>query len=429
MSCLVDGTIPPSSGLSSSSALVCCAGLVTMEANQKSLSKVKVCSRQANKGFYSLHGHPTFSSTLMSLLPVSVNAAWNYTPSVADILMLCSICNPPGGAGWALCQMWALHWHRGRRHGPVHFLPGRERKSMPAQCPGPVRRGQLTLRGRSVLNPPFDARNKTFYCVFLTGKADRVQAPEGHRRQASRRGRVCDLKLLRGDEQSCNFSLQHARGRMPNCCKGWPIPSSWSPRGSSEMALTVWLLVGLRCWPELVVWTPARCWSWPRFRPSWRPPWRRCSLWWMRCCTLRRTAERKYAGPWASPPSSSPRRCWAPTHSTVRGNIENESLLTRICVKILKIFAVWTRFCTGLHRCFFQWHISNCTNEPNTCTAKLRGCCTFRASATPRVPTQYRHWESWWIRVTRAAGTCTSAAALNWINWWTFVCECGFFVE
>ncbi|XP_051548272.1 N-acetylgalactosamine kinase [Myxocyprinus asiaticus] len=40
MSCVVDGTIPASSGLSSSSALVCCAGLVTMEANQKSLSKV-----------------------------------------------------------------------------------------------------------------------------------------------------------------------------------------------------------------------------------------------------------------------------------------------------------------------------------------------------------------------------------------------------
>lgn len=40
MSCVVDGTLPPSSGLSSSSALVCCAGLVTMEANQKSLSKV-----------------------------------------------------------------------------------------------------------------------------------------------------------------------------------------------------------------------------------------------------------------------------------------------------------------------------------------------------------------------------------------------------
>lgn len=44
MSCLVDGTVPPSSGLSSSSALVCCAALVTTEANQKSLSKVKINS-------------------------------------------------------------------------------------------------------------------------------------------------------------------------------------------------------------------------------------------------------------------------------------------------------------------------------------------------------------------------------------------------
>lgn len=41
MCCVVDGTIPPSSGLSSSSALVCCAGLATMEANHKSLSKVQ----------------------------------------------------------------------------------------------------------------------------------------------------------------------------------------------------------------------------------------------------------------------------------------------------------------------------------------------------------------------------------------------------
>lgn len=48
MSCVVDGTIPPSSGLSSSSALVCCSGLVTMEANQKSLSKValaEICAK------------------------------------------------------------------------------------------------------------------------------------------------------------------------------------------------------------------------------------------------------------------------------------------------------------------------------------------------------------------------------------------------
>lgn len=40
MCCVVDGTIPASSGLSSSSALVCCAGLLTMEANHRSLSKV-----------------------------------------------------------------------------------------------------------------------------------------------------------------------------------------------------------------------------------------------------------------------------------------------------------------------------------------------------------------------------------------------------
>lgn len=48
MSCVIDGTIPPSSGLSSSSALVCCSGLVTMQANQKSLSKVslaEICAK------------------------------------------------------------------------------------------------------------------------------------------------------------------------------------------------------------------------------------------------------------------------------------------------------------------------------------------------------------------------------------------------
>uniref|UniRef100_A0A8C2HTP1 Galactokinase 2 n=1 Tax=Cyprinus carpio TaxID=7962 RepID=A0A8C2HTP1_CYPCA len=45
MCCMVDGTIPASSGLSSSSALVCCAGLVTMEACQKALSKVSTFLR------------------------------------------------------------------------------------------------------------------------------------------------------------------------------------------------------------------------------------------------------------------------------------------------------------------------------------------------------------------------------------------------
>ncbi|XP_053321119.1 N-acetylgalactosamine kinase [Spea bombifrons] len=48
MNCLLDGSIPPSSGLSSSSALVCCAGLVTLTANGMTLSKVELaetCAR------------------------------------------------------------------------------------------------------------------------------------------------------------------------------------------------------------------------------------------------------------------------------------------------------------------------------------------------------------------------------------------------
>ncbi|XP_012297602.1 N-acetylgalactosamine kinase isoform X5 [Aotus nancymaae] len=42
MNCLVDGNIPPSSGLSSSSALVCCAGLVTLTVLGMNLSKAKL---------------------------------------------------------------------------------------------------------------------------------------------------------------------------------------------------------------------------------------------------------------------------------------------------------------------------------------------------------------------------------------------------
>ncbi|KAM5336898.1 N-acetylgalactosamine kinase isoform 1-T1 [Glossophaga mutica] len=48
MNCLVDGTIPPSSGLSSSSAVVCCAGLVTITVLGMNLSKVElaeICTR------------------------------------------------------------------------------------------------------------------------------------------------------------------------------------------------------------------------------------------------------------------------------------------------------------------------------------------------------------------------------------------------
>ncbi|KAB0342449.1 hypothetical protein FD754_019375 [Muntiacus muntjak] len=48
MNCLVDGNIPPSSGLSSSSALVCCAGLVTLTVLGMNLSKFKnfVCRKK-----------------------------------------------------------------------------------------------------------------------------------------------------------------------------------------------------------------------------------------------------------------------------------------------------------------------------------------------------------------------------------------------
>lgn len=48
MNCAVDGTIPASSGLSSSSALVCCAGLSSLTAFKKTLSKLEladICAR------------------------------------------------------------------------------------------------------------------------------------------------------------------------------------------------------------------------------------------------------------------------------------------------------------------------------------------------------------------------------------------------
>lgn len=151
------------------------------------------------------------------------------------ILTLSFVCPFPGSSGWDLCQMWALHRHRGRRHGPVHFLPGRTRKSMSdTQASRPS-------RGRSVLQPSYcsgQRRKKPVLTAFthfshalgvcLPGKADRIPAPESHRRQAPWWGCVCHLQLLRGDEQSCIFSLQHPCGGMPNCCKGRGIPPTLS---------------------------------------------------------------------------------------------------------------------------------------------------------------------------------------------------------
>nr|XP_046199526.1 N-acetylgalactosamine kinase isoform X1 [Oncorhynchus gorbuscha] len=52
MKCVVDGTIPASSGLSSSSALVCCAALLTMEVNHKSLNKVALAEISAKCEHY-----------------------------------------------------------------------------------------------------------------------------------------------------------------------------------------------------------------------------------------------------------------------------------------------------------------------------------------------------------------------------------------
>lgn len=48
LTCMVDGTVPPSAGLSSSSALVCCSALLTMHANGHSLSKKDIADLCAN---------------------------------------------------------------------------------------------------------------------------------------------------------------------------------------------------------------------------------------------------------------------------------------------------------------------------------------------------------------------------------------------
>ena len=42
LKCVVDGTVPKSAGLSSSSAMVCCAALTVMQASGQSKSKVLI---------------------------------------------------------------------------------------------------------------------------------------------------------------------------------------------------------------------------------------------------------------------------------------------------------------------------------------------------------------------------------------------------
>lgn len=104
MCCVVDGTIPASSGLSSSSALVCCAGLVTMEANQKSLSKVV------------LNVNP------LTCITYCTTAAYHRCARFDFI---------SGDSRRDVCEVWALYWHWGGRDGSVHFFPGRGGNSKP----------------------------------------------------------------------------------------------------------------------------------------------------------------------------------------------------------------------------------------------------------------------------------------------------------
>ena len=71
----------------------------------------------------------------------------------------------------------------------------------------------------------------------------------------------------------------------------------------------------------------------------------------------------------------------------------------------------------------FQWRTLSCTSEPSMCTVRQRGCCSSRPCATLNLLSPSSCWETWWTRATRAAETCTSAAALNWISWSASVCE------
>ena len=108
-----------------------------------------------------------------------------------------------------------------------------------------------------------------------------------------------------------------------------------------------------------------------------------------------------------------------------------------ICNWLVSSSPMWTSWQPGTklcrtrqtdkqHICLFslcQRCISSCTSEPSTCMVKLRGSYGSKACVTLNLLTPYSYWETWWTRAMPAAETCMSAAVLNWISWWTSVCE------
>lgn len=67
--------------------------------------------------------------------PYCLLICYNVNPHELDILLDLllkqgKLCISPGGSCGDLCQKRAIHWHRGRRHGPVNFIPGRGRDCM-----------------------------------------------------------------------------------------------------------------------------------------------------------------------------------------------------------------------------------------------------------------------------------------------------------
>ena len=82
MNVLIDGTVPKSAGLSSSSALVCCAALATAFANNKKFTKVR---------FKSLCCRTEFNTTSIcaNIHLKCVKKFWNFQLELAEICQRC----------------------------------------------------------------------------------------------------------------------------------------------------------------------------------------------------------------------------------------------------------------------------------------------------------------------------------------------------